>query len=53
MLGIPFDTTASSTWVAAAVLIIGGGLLARLSWARIAAAWDRAAIESRKRGYVA
>jgi branched-chain amino acid transport system permease protein len=53
LLGVPFDTTAPSTWLAAAVLIVGGGLLARLTWKRIAAAWDRAATESRKQGYLA
>jgi branched-chain amino acid transport system permease protein len=35
------------------VLIVGGYLAARLSWRRIAEAWDRAATVARDRGYLA
>ena len=53
LLGIPFDATRPVTWVAAFVLVIGGFLLARLTWRRVAEAWDRAASIARDRGYLA
>jgi branched-chain amino acid transport system permease protein len=53
LLGVPFNATAPTTWLAAAVLVIGGFLIARLSWRRVAEAWDRAATSARDRGYVA
>jgi len=53
LLGIPFDATAPTTWLVAAVLVIGGFLVARLSWRRVAEAWDRAATIARDRGYLA
>ena len=53
LFGISFDPTRPVTWVAAAVLLVGGYLVARLSWRRIAESWDRAATVARDRGYLA
>lgn len=53
LLGIPFVATAPTTWAAAAVLVAGGFLVARITWRRVAEAWDRAATVARDRGYLA
>ncbi|MGY3617540.1 branched-chain amino acid ABC transporter permease [Bradyrhizobium sp. USDA 10063] len=53
LLGIPFNTTAPATWGIAAVLVVGGFIVARITWRRIADAWDRAAGIARDRGYLA
>ena len=53
LLGIPFNATSPLTWFAAAILTIGGFFVARLSWRRIAEAWDRATTVARDRGYLA
>jgi branched-chain amino acid transport system permease protein len=53
LMGVPFNATSPVTWIIAAVLVIGGFLIARLSWQRVAAAWDRAATTARDRGYLA
>jgi branched-chain amino acid transport system permease protein len=53
LLGVPFNATAPTTWLVAAVLVVGGFLVARLSWRRVAEAWDRAATIARERGYLA
>jgi branched-chain amino acid transport system permease protein len=53
LLGVPFRATAPTTWLVAAVLVIGGFLVARLCWRRVAQAWDRAATVARDRGYLA
>jgi branched-chain amino acid transport system permease protein len=53
LVGIPFNATAPATWLAAAVLVIGGFAIARLTWRRVAEAWDRAATVARDRGYLA
>jgi branched-chain amino acid transport system permease protein len=53
LLGIPFDATAPSTWIIAGVTIIGGFLVARVTWRRIAEAWDRATTGARDQGYLA
>ena len=53
LLGIPFNAKAPTTWAAAAVLVVGGFLLARLTWRRVIEAWDRAASVARDRGYLA
>lgn len=47
LLGIPFDAVSPLTWLAAAVLTIGGFLVARITWRRIADAWNRAATAAR------
>jgi branched-chain amino acid transport system permease protein len=53
LLGIPFDVTRPVTWVIAVVLVVGGFIVARITWRRIAEAWDRAASIARDRGYLA
>jgi branched-chain amino acid transport system permease protein len=53
LFGIPFDTGSPLTWLAAVVLIVAGFLLARITWRRVADAWDRATTVARERGYLA
>ena len=53
LFGVPFDAAAPLTWLVAAVLIVGGFLIARVTWRRVAAAWDRASAVAREQGYVA
>lgn len=53
LFGVPFDATRPLTWALAAVLVFGGFLVARLSWGRVGAAWDRAASVARETGRVA
>ncbi|WP_407177365.1 branched-chain amino acid ABC transporter permease [Bradyrhizobium sp. STM 3562] len=53
LLGIAFNATAPATWVTAAVLIVGGFIVARITWRRIGQAWDRAGSIARDRGYLA
>lgn len=53
LLGIAFNPTSPVTWFTAAVLVVGGFFVARLTWRRIADAWDRAATVARDRGYLA
>ncbi|MDE1936553.1 branched-chain amino acid ABC transporter permease [Bradyrhizobium sp.] len=53
LFGVPFDATAPTTWAVAALLFVGGFLIARLTWRRVADAWDRAATIARDRGYLA
>ncbi len=53
LLGVPFNATAPTTWLVAAVLVIGGFLVGRLTWRRVTEAWDRAATIARDRGYLA
>ena len=53
LLGASFDATRPLTWAVAAVLVVGGFLIARISWRRVAEAWDRAATIARDRGYLA
>ena len=53
LLGVAFDATKPVTWAAAVLLLVGGFLVARITWRRIAEAWDRAATIARDRGYLA
>ncbi|KWV59066.1 ABC transporter permease [Bradyrhizobium macuxiense] len=53
LVGIPFVATAPTTWAVAVVLVVGGFLIARVTWRRVAEAWDRAATVARDRGYLA
>jgi branched-chain amino acid transport system permease protein len=53
LVGIAFDATRPATWAVAAVLVVGGFLIARITWRRVAEAWDRAATIARDRGYLA
>jgi branched-chain amino acid transport system permease protein len=51
--GIPFDAENRMVWAIAAVLLIGGFLIARITWARIAASWDDALSAAREKGVAA
>jgi branched-chain amino acid transport system permease protein len=51
--GISFDAASRPIWAIAAVLLIGGFLLARKTWARIAAAWDDALSTARDKEFAA
>ena len=51
LFGMPFNATAPSTWIVAIVMIVGGYIVARLTWRRIAEAWDRATTGARDQGY--
>jgi len=53
LFGIAFNPVSPVTWVVAAVLVVVGFFVARLTWRRIAEAWDRAATVARDRGYLA
>jgi branched-chain amino acid transport system permease protein len=53
LFGIPFDATAAWTWIVAVVMIVGGYAVARITWRRIADAWDRATTDARDRGHLA
>jgi branched-chain amino acid transport system permease protein len=53
LVGIPLNATAPTTWLIAAILVIGGSFVARLTWLRVAEAWDRAGTVARDRGYLA
>ncbi|MDE2377856.1 branched-chain amino acid ABC transporter permease [Bradyrhizobium sp.] len=52
LFGVAFNPGSPATWIAAAVLVIGGFFVARLTWMRIADAWDRAATVARDRGHL-
>lgn len=51
--GIPFDAANRGIWAAAAVLLIGGFVVARMSWARVGARWDDALTAARAKGVAA
>jgi branched-chain amino acid transport system permease protein len=53
LFGIPFNATAPGTWIIAVVMIIGGFLVARITWRRITEAWDRATAGVGDRGHLA
>ncbi|TCU71238.1 amino acid/amide ABC transporter membrane protein 2 (HAAT family) [Bradyrhizobium sp. R2.2-H] len=53
LFGIAFNPKSPATWIAAAVLVAGGFVIARLTWRRVGEAWDRAATVARDRGYLA
>ncbi|MEN3285893.1 MAG: branched-chain amino acid transport system permease protein [Bradyrhizobium sp.] len=53
LLGLSFVAKSPVTWAAAIILLIGGYFVARMTWRRIAEAWDRAATVARDRGYLA
>jgi branched-chain amino acid transport system permease protein len=50
--GVTFDTKSWLSWGFAVALLIGGGLLARLAWRRVAAAWERAQAIAREKGLI-
>src|SRR5260370_5176346 len=46
--GVGFDAASPSVWALAAVLLIGGFLVARKTWSRIGHAWDAATTMARE-----
>jgi branched-chain amino acid transport system permease protein len=48
--GVGFDAASRSIWALAAVLLIGGFLVARKTWQWVAHAWDDAASIAREKG---
>ncbi|EGP06345.1 putative branched-chain amino acid ABC transporter permease [Bradyrhizobiaceae bacterium SG-6C] len=40
--GIPFNASSPITWAVSLILIVGGFFVARMTWKRVAAAWDEA-----------
>ena len=53
LFGLPFQAMSPTTWIAAAVLTIGGLLVAPRTWRKVAEAWDRATSASGDRGLAA
>ena len=51
--GIPFDAASPAIWTIAAVLLVGGFLVARMTWSRIGVAWDTALAAAREKGVAA
>jgi branched-chain amino acid transport system permease protein len=51
--GVPFDAASPSIWALAAILLIGGFLVARITWRRVAHAWDDALSVAREKGIAA
>lgn len=51
--GIPFNAASPVTWSAAAVLVFGGYLVARLTWKRVAQSWNDALAATREKGLAA
>ncbi|MET0720038.1 MAG: branched-chain amino acid ABC transporter permease, partial [Tardiphaga sp.] len=51
--GISFNAASPVTWIVAALLIVGGFVLARKSWTRVAQAWDDALGAARDKGFAA
>lgn len=48
--GVSFDAASPLIWAIAAVLLVGGFLVARTTWRRISHAWDAALSVARKKG---
>jgi branched-chain amino acid transport system permease protein len=51
--GISFNAASPITWAVSAVLIIGGFLIARKTWAKVGEAWDNALTAAREKGFAA
>jgi branched-chain amino acid transport system permease protein len=51
--GISFDAASPFIWAIAAILMIGGFWVARMTWRRIAQAWDEALGAAREKGVAA
>jgi branched-chain amino acid transport system permease protein len=51
--GVSFDAASPSIWAITAVLMIGGFWVARISWRRVAQAWDHALSLAREKGIAA
>src|ERR1700752_605663 len=51
--GIPFNAASPLTWLTSLVLIVGGFFVARITWKRVALAWDEALTTARAKGMAA
>jgi branched-chain amino acid transport system permease protein len=51
--GVSFDAASPFIWAMAALLLIGGFLVARMTWRRVAQAWDDALSVAREKGIAA
>ncbi|MBC7576141.1 MAG: branched-chain amino acid ABC transporter permease [Tardiphaga sp.] len=51
--GISFDAASPLIWAIATILLVGGFIVARITWARVAAAWDNALGAARDKGIAA
>jgi branched-chain amino acid transport system permease protein len=51
--GVSFDAASRYIWAMAGILLIGGFIVARMTWARIALAWDDALSAAREKGVAA
>jgi branched-chain amino acid transport system permease protein len=51
--GVSFDAASRYIWAMAAILLIGGYLIARKTWGRIGHAWDNATSVAREKGIAA
>jgi branched-chain amino acid transport system permease protein len=51
--GVGFDAASPLIWASAAILLIGGFVVARITWRRIAHAWDEALSLAREKGIAA
>jgi branched-chain amino acid transport system permease protein len=51
--GVPFNAASPITWAIAVILLVGGFFVARMTWARIAHAWDDALVVAREKGAAA
>src|SRR6478672_10093519 len=51
--GVSFDAASPSIWAMAAILLIGGFLVARRTWTWVGQAWDHATSTARERGIAA
>jgi branched-chain amino acid transport system permease protein len=51
--GIPFNAASPVTWIVTAVLLIGGFLIARRTWARVGQSWDDASAAAREKAVAA
>jgi branched-chain amino acid transport system permease protein len=51
--GVSFDAASPYIWAMALILLVGGFIVARITWARVAAAWDEALSAARDKGIAA
>jgi branched-chain amino acid transport system permease protein len=51
--GVSFDAASPFIWAIAAILMVGGFWVARISWRRVAQAWDDALSGAREKGIAA
>ena len=51
--GVSFHAASPLIWATAAVLLVGGFVVARITWGRVAHAWDEALSAAREKGVAA